>query len=540
VTTRRLISGGRVFTSDRSAPWAEALVTEGERIVFVGSLDQAAALAGPQAEHVDAMGGVVMPGFVDAHAHLLMTGDSLLKAQLRTAHDLGEITARVAQWAHANPDAPRVLGTSWLFSSVPDGRPTRQMLDDVVSDRPVYLEANDLHSTWVNTRGLDELGITDDTPDPIGGRIVRDPATGQATGHLLENVSVTMVWPLLARVDEATRDAHLAATVRAYRESGVTTAVDMALNTSAADTIARAEAAGDLDVRVIAHWLIHRSGDPAGELAQVDHAAQMAARHHTDRFRIAGIKVIVDGTIDGCTAAMIDPYADGSNADAIWDAPSLDAVVAAADALGLQVALHAIGDLAVRTALDAIEHAIEVNPPRERRHRIEHLEYVDPVDVPRLAALGITASMQPVHIDPAVVDNWTAMLGDHRADRGFAWPEYRDSGATLAFSTDTPTAPHEPLPNMYIAATRKSPGDATLTPHRPDFAVPLTEAVIHGTRDAAWASWADGQLGELTAGAYADIIVLDRDPFALGPDALLDASIVLTISGGKIVHDARS
>ena len=515
------------------------MVTDGDAIVFVGDLAGARAVAGADADVIDAGSGLVLPGFVDGHAHLSLTGDSLLKAQLRGCADLDAIGRELRAWAAAHPDEPRVLGTSWLFTAVPGGRPTAEMLDAYVPDRPVYLEANDFHSQWVNTVALAELGITADTPDPIGGEIVRDPATGQATGHLLENASVTMVWPLLADVPAATRDRRLRAAMQAYVETGVTAAVDMALDGPTLASMVRAEGAGELDVRVIAHWLVHRTGDPATELAQVERVAGLAARHASERLRVIGIKLIVDGTIDGCTAAMINPYADGSNSDAIWDVGSMRRVVRAADARGLQIALHAIGDLAVRTAIDALEEAASVNGPRERRHRIEHLEYVDPADVPRLGALGITASMQPVHCNPKFLANWVAMLGDHRADRGFAWPELLGTGATLAFGTDTPTAPHEPLHNMFIAATRRSPQDLSIPPHRPDFALPLVEAIVHCTADSAWASWAEGRLGVLRAGALADLVVLDGDPLSLDPESLLDAQVLVTMSGGRVLLDRR-
>ena len=413
------------------------------------------------------------------------------------------------------------------------------MLDAYVPDRPVYLEANDFHSQWVNTAALAELGITDGTPDPIGGRIVREPSTGHATGHLLENASIAVVWPFLADVPPATRDRRLRAAMQAYVVSGVTATVDMALDGPTLASMARLEATGELDVRIIGHWLVHRTGDPATELAQVERVAELARRYASDRLRVIGIKLIVDGTIDGCTAAMINPYADGSNCGAIWDVESMRAVVRAADAAGLQIALHAIGDLAVRTAIDALEDAAAVNRLRERRHRIEHLEYVDPADVPRLGALGITASMQPVHCNPKYLGNWIAMLGEQRAERGFAWPEFRDTGATLAFGTDTPTAPHEPLHNMFIAATRRSPQDVDLPPLRPDFALPLVDAIVHGTADAAWASWAEGRLGVLRSGALADIVVLDRNPVALDLGSLLDAQVLVTMSGGRILLDRR-
>jgi hypothetical protein len=218
-----------VFTSDPDQPWADTVVVDGEYIAFVGDETEALAHAGPDPAVVDVVGGVIMPGFVDAHAHVVMTGDALLKAQLRTATDLPELQRRLRNWADAHPDAPRILGVGWNYSAVPDGRPTREMLDAVSTDRPIYAEANDLHSSWVNTRALEELGIDAGTPDPIGGEIVRDPATGAATGHMQENANVTLVWPLLADVDDATRDQHLAAAIQAYNESGVTTAVDMAM-----------------------------------------------------------------------------------------------------------------------------------------------------------------------------------------------------------------------------------------------------------------------------------------------------------------------
>lgn len=536
----QLYVGGRVFTADPERPWADAVVVGQDRITFVGDRAAASDVAGSSAELIDTTGGVVMPGFVDAHAHLMMTGDSLLKAPLRDAADLNEIQRRVAEWAAANPEAPRVLGIGWLYSTIPGGLPVKELLDAVVTDRPVYLDASDLHSTWVNSAALTELGITDDTPDPVGGRIVRDPRTGEATGHLLENATVTMVWPLLARVDDATRDRYLSAALGAYVESGVTAAVDMALDRAMFDTMRRADDRGDLCVRISAHWLIHRTGDAASELAQVRTAADAAAEHRSDHLRVAGIKIIADGTIDGCTAALINPYTNGSNADPIWDLESLTRVVTAADAAGLQVAIHAIGDLTVRAAIDALQHAITTNGRTDHRHRIEHLEYVDESDVARLHELGITASMQPVHVDPAQLDNWVGMLGEHRAHRGFAWREFLDAGTTLAFGTDTPTAPHLPLHNMYIAATRRSPRDPHRAPHRPDTALPLDQAVGHGTRDAAWASFDDDRIGMIREGLLADLVVVDTDVFASGPSSLLAAQVVRTVVGGRIVHQAAS
>ena len=535
---RQLYVGGRVFTADLEDPWVESLVVEGERIVAVGTLAECETAAGPDAERVDVGGCVVMPGFVDGHSHLLMTGSALGKAQLRDALDLDEIRRRLVEWAEANPDSPYVLGTSFLFDSVPDNAPTRQMLDDLFPDRPVFIDSFDLHCGWVNTAALSLMEITADTPDPIGGEIRRDPTTGEATGYLLETALHHHMWAFLARTDDATRDRNLATAIRALNETGTTTAVDMAVGPDDAATFERAEQNGTLTLRVIGHWIIRNTGDDAKNLAQVEEAARRKERHTGGMFRVAGIKLVTDGTIDACTAAMVEPYTTGANCDPIWPRERLFPVVELADQLGLQVACHAIGDQAVRNAIDAIERAQQINGTGDRRHRIEHLEYADAADIPRLGPLGITASMQPVHCDPAIAGNWAEMLGPDRSPEGFNWPGYLNSGATLAFGTDTPTAPHMPLPNMYIGATRKSPTRPDLEPSRPDFALPVDETIVHGTKDAAWASFEEDRLGVLRVGACADLVVIDDDPFANGPDALLSARVRRTVVGGRTVHTA--
>jgi predicted amidohydrolase YtcJ len=232
------------------------------------------------------------------------------------------------------------------------------------------------------------------------------------------------------------------------------------------------------------------------------------------------------------------PYADGTNAEPIWPAERLLPVVAAADDAGLQIALHAIGDAASTLALDAIEHAIAVNGEQQRRHRIEHLEYAAPATAERMARLGVTASMQPVHADPAIFANWAAQIGDDRADRAFAWSEYEQAGALLAFSTDAPTAPHEALSNMYVATTRASalaPGVAAVHPEQ---ALPLDRAVAHATWDAA-ASIGDGDWrGRIAVGYAADFAVLDADPFDADPATLLTARVVRTVIAGRTVYES--
>ena len=526
---------GRIFTSDPDRPWAEAMVIDGDTIVYVGDA------SGATGDDVIDTAGVVVPGFVDGHAHLLHAGAALVRAALRPCTSIDEIATELRRWLAANPDAPRLLGVGWTFSAVPDSTPTRQLLDAVVSDRPVYLDASDVHSVWCNSAALAELGVGDDTPDPLGGTIVRD-VDGHATGLLLENAGYHLAWPVMNATTDDEDDRYLAAAIEAYIASGTTCAVDMGADDGLLAAVDRALGHGPLPFSIVAHWMMRRADDPADELAQVRVAASKARERSSGPLRIAGVKFITDGTIDGCTAGMCEPFTNGEPGEMIWPRERLEPAVLLADELGLQIACHAIGDLAVRTVLDVYEVAAAARAARgdtaERRHRIEHLEYVDAVDVARLAPMGVTASMQPVHVNPAYLDNWCELLGPERAQRGFAWPEYLAHGTTLAFGTDVPTAPHQPLPNMYIAATRRSPEVPTAEPLRPDFALPLEDAIVHGTRDSAWASFEEHRRGVLAAGRVADFVVLDVDPFLEGAESLLSAKITHTVVAGRVVHRA--
>jgi predicted amidohydrolase YtcJ len=239
--------------------------------------------------------------------------------------------------------------------------------------------------------------------------------------------------------------------------------------------------------------------------------------------------------IDACTAAMSHPYSNGSTGDLLWSAEALLPVLIAADAARLRLALHAIGDRASDMALDTLEEMIRVNPPWDRRPRLEHLEIVNEQTPARMARLGVTASVQPVHADPAIQPNWRAQLGDDRVERGYPWTSFTAAGARLAFGTDAPTAPHEALVNLYIATTRRSAIDHSLPPNEPKYAVPLAAALRHATLDSAASFDADARMGRVRTGMYADLVVLDGD-FLDGAD-LLGVTVARTIVGGETVFE---
>lgn len=529
---------GKVFTA-ASRRWATALVVQDGRLAYVGDDDTARRIAGADAAHIDLGGATVLPGFVDGHAHIINTGESAQHVDLWSTTSLDDIQRTIADFAAAHPEMPRIRAHGWRHDVV-GGPPTRQMLDAAVPDRPVYAQAFDFHSVWLNSAALAEVGIDRNTVSLPGGAVHVD-AAGEPTGYIDEIAMHRLVYPVLDDfVTADDRDRALSRALADYRASGVTAATDMALDAADLAAMARAESAGELTTRVSAYWFVAPTGDGEKNREQVRQAARLAQRHAGDRLRVAGIKVMIDGTIDGCTAAVSRPYVTGVGAEPIWSLEELAPVVAEADALGIRVAMHAIGDEAVRVAIGAVERAIAANGPRERRHRIEHLEIAEQADVERLAALGIVASMQPVHCDPAIQENWRSMLGDDRVERGYPWPFVIQAGGRLALGTDSPTSPHPPLRNMFIAATRRSAIDPSLPANIPAFALPLAEAIEHATRDAAWACGAEGVHGTLEAGRSADFVVLDRDVFTRPVDELLEARVVRTVVGGVTVHEGEA
>lgn len=532
-----------VFTAEGTT--ADAFAVADGRFVAVGTLEEVAAAVADlgEAERVDLGGRFVMPGFVDAHTHLTMFGESLGKAQLRDCSSLAEIQQRLLDWRAANPQAKRVLGVSWLFDAVGDELPTKEMLDEVLPDIPVYLDANDLHSAWVNSAAIEELGITEQTPDPIGGEIARRE-NGEPTGMLYETACTQYVWGFLQQVTTAEDAvAHTEAAFAAYLADGVTTVTDMALDPgsiAAIRTLLKRD--GRLPFPMTGHWLVEPSGDTEADVAVVAEAAalrdELEASGEAEWFRLAGMKFIMDGTIDACTAAMRDPYANGTNADPIWMYEPACPVAAAADAVGLQLAMHAIGDHASEVALDVIEHCIEVNGERPRRHRLEHLESVTEETIDRMVRLGVVGSMQPVHCDPAVLPNWKAVLGDERQEKGFPWHWLREKGVACALGTDAPTAPHHTLPNLYIALTGKSALNTELDAYHPERVFTPEQAITALTAGGAFAGEYEDRCGRIAPGLQANFAVLGVNPLTAPSGEVLTGAVEQTYVLGERAYSA--
>ncbi|KAI0453731.1 amidohydrolase family protein [Xylaria acuta] len=539
VTT--LFYNGRFFqsgTRGENHSFAECLLVDAAgKIVHVGSLadEQIRQAEAHGAARQDLGGHIVLPGFIDGHMHLLMFGQSLQKAGLEACENLDDIRKTLKDFAAAHPSASRIMAKGWMHSMT-DGKALASMIDDI-DPRPIFIDSKDLHSTWCNTAALEEMGVQD-MPNPEGGEIHRDE-NGKASGLLSESAAVTIVWPHIAKV--APMEEKLAAirrAVAAYNAAGYTGLVEMAMDENgweALQTFRQQEAS---PMRFAVHWLITPRKTEAENLAQVDRAIELNRQFNADTSpdcRVVGIKVIGDGIIDGCTAGLTEPYSsNGVSCEPIWLLEELGPVVKKADAAGLQCALHAIGDKTIRTAIDTLEQ----NATPGRRHRIEHLELASPEDAARLGRLGITASIQPVHADPAILRAWPTLLGPSRCERAFAYTDFARGGAVLALGSDAPTAPHAPLANLYTATTRRSAREPALEDRvNAHFALELAAAVAAGSAGSAHSCFADGWAGKLEAGLSADFAVLDME---WGHEKLLQARIVQTWFLGRKVFDAGS
>lgn len=547
--TETLLVNGKIFQAtgpaglDQQASFASSLLIGADGTIrhvntSPSSEDEVIshARAGGAKVH-DLRGRTVLPGFFDGHLHLLLLGLSLQKVDLGPCKNLGDIRATIRAYAAAHPEVPRIMCKSWMHSMTPDGV-DHAMLDDL-DPRPIFVDTKDLHATWCNQAGIDELdaGLGIGTmPDPPGGTIHRD-AEGKPTGLFEEAVVFTLIWPWLSRISTLEeRAAAIEAAVETYSAEGYVGMIDMAMNDDGWESLVHLKARRpDLPIRIAAYWLL-RPADEADVARQVDYAVEMARRYDaaaSPDLKIVGVKIVSDGIVDACTAALSEPYTHNHlTTDPVWTEAMLRPAVARASRAGLQVAIHAIGDRAVANAVDAIAAAV---PPRQRP-RIEHLELTSAADAARLGRLGITASVQPVHADPAILRAWPRLLGGARCGRAFAYRDMADGGAVLALGSDAPTAPHSLPANCYVATNRRSAREPALeTVVNPQFALGLCESVVAGSAGSARSCFMEGVTGSIEKGKKADLAVVDM---RWEKERLLEARVVETWFAGRQVFDA--
>ncbi len=538
-----VLAGGRVFTADAARSWASAVAVRGTRIVAVGGDREVRRLVGPRSRVIELRGRTVTPGFVDAHVHPVSGGVEQLRIDLTGLRGLDAYGERIRAWADANPDAPWLHGGGWSLPDFAGGIPTAAALDALTGERPAFLTNRDGHDAWVNTAALAAAGIDTTTPDPPGGRISRD-AHGRPVGALHESAM-----DLVARLLPADRPEELELGLRnaqRYLHSlGVTAWQDASVGPETQAAYEAVAGRGELTARVVAA-MTWDTARPESELRdQVEELAARRARTPVGRFAATSVKLFADGIVETFTAAMLDPYLDRDGRPTedrgiAYLAPGhFGEVAAALDARGFQVHVHAIGDRAVRDALDAFADMRAANGWSDTRPHIAHLQVVHPDDLPRFRALGVTANAQAywaVHEEQ--MDALTIpFLGAERAAWQYPWRSLLRQGATLAMGSDWSVSTPDPLAQIEVAVTRVSDEDRGAAPFLPDERLHLADALAAFTAGSAFVNHLDA-VGSLAVGRLADLVILDRDLFDRGAGAIGEARVLATFVDGEPVFEA--
>jgi predicted amidohydrolase YtcJ len=483
----------------------------------------------PEARHIDGRGHFVLPGLIDAHAHLSSQGFLQTSLDLAGTPSLADAVERIAEWAAAHPRARFITGRGWN-QVLWEGKafPTAADIDRRVADRPVWLRRIDGHAGWANSRMLELAGIDDDTPDPAGGRILRD-SNGKATGVLIDLAMDIVDARIPPPEKDEIRAAYLAA-VESLTALGLTGVHDAGISIREAEVLIGMADNGELDMRVYAML------SDAEE--NLDALEEPLVAYGDDRLDIRSVKLYADGALGSRGAALIEPYSDDpeNRGLAFLDTATLEAKVRKANEKGFQVGIHAIGDLGNRQSLDVFE-LVQHGKPSPLRNRIEHAQVIAPRDLPRFAELGIVAAMQPIHAtsDMNMAED---RVGPERIRGAYAWRSLLASGAVIAGGSDFPVELPNPFLGLYAAVTREDRDGRPDGGWFPEEAMSRAEALHAFTLAAAWAAHQETRTGSLEPGKWADFIIVDRDYFEVPASAIDDVRVLETWVGGEKVYPA--
>ena len=535
-----ILTGADVWTGDAARRWAHAIAIRDGRIVAVGTEDDVSELRGPVTEVLAPTGKTIVPGFQDAHVHPAFAARNLLNVNLDDVHTRDEYLERIRTFADANPDLDWIVGGGWynaVFNAT-DG-PRKEDLDAIVPDRPVFLLNNDVHAGWVNSRALEAAGLAASSPDPWDGYLVRDP-DGAPTGTLQEGAAYTVLREVVSRPSLDRWRAYLLRAQRELHALGITGWQDAWVDPDLLRAYRSLDDDGELTMRVVtALWW-----DRHGGMEQVEVFEEQREWGTGGNVHAGTVKVMLDGCPETATGSMLEPY-EGAFGEVhgtgigFIDAEALTEILVALDARGFQVHQHALGDRAIRDALDAVAAARGANGPNDLRHHLAHIQLPDPADVPRIRELGVVANMQPfwAQPDPGIMSLTIARVGEGRAAR--LWPigGLAASGAVLAFGSDWPVSTPNPWLELEVAVTRQLPGDPESPPLDASQRIDLGRAMAAFARGSAYLNH-DDEAGVLAPGKRADLAVLDRNPFDRDRGAIGGTRVEMTIASGAVVFDA--
>lgn len=542
-----VLVNGAVYTVDAARRWARGVAVKDGRIVAVGTDDDIRDMVGSRTEIVDLRGRLLLPGFQDAHVHPPAAGVDMLQCDLHDLSDLDGYRARIREYAEAHPDLEWILGGGWSMDVFPGGTPTKDLLDDIVPERPAYLPNRDGHGAWVNSEALKLARVTRGTPDPPDGRIERDEL-GEPSGTLHEG-AMQLVGEHAPEPTAGEWEQGLIAAQAYLHSLGITAWQDAIVGGPypSLETYGALGERGALTARVVgALWWDRYRG-----LEQIPELIDARAHGASGRFAPTTVKIMVDGVCENFTAAVLEPYldADGRPTDnrgiSFVDPELMKEAVTRLDAEGFQVHFHALAERAVREALDAVEAALVANGPGDGRHHLAHIQVVHPDDVPRFRELGAVANAQSLWAahESQMDDLTIPFLGEPRWRWQYPFGSLVRAGAMLAMGSDWSVSSPNPLEEIHVAVNRVMPDDYPYKVENreiflPDERIDLTTAIAGFTIGSAYVNHLDRETGSIEAGKYADLAVVDRNLFAHPVEEIARARVELTLVGGERVHAA--
>lgn len=531
-TADLVVRGATVEAISHRSTVADCVAVRDGRMVAVGSTDDMRDWIGPATEILDLSGETLLPGFQDAHIHPIDGGLLGDRCDLHSLADADAYLRAIAAYADAHPEREWILGGGWSLSAFPNGEPEKGQLDRIAPGRPVLLESNDGHVAWANSPALAVAGITRDTPEPADGRIVRD-ASGDPSGTLVDG-AISLIAPHVPEPSHAQLLSGLRAAQRELHALGITAWQDAHVEPAALAAYREAAHEGWLTARVVAALWWDRDGG----LEQIDAFEEQRSAARVGRLRADSVKLMLDGIVESRTAFMTSPYRDSEDGGTPFIDPDLlMRAVTELDRRGFQAHFHAIGDAAVRLALDAVGEARRRNGPSDGRHHIAHLEVVHPDDIPRFAELDVVANIQPFWAvdDDQMQELRMPVLGPDRHAWQFAFGSLRRAGARLAAGSDWTVTTANPLLEIEVAVHRVPPDARGGDPFLPDERLTLDEAFAAFTLGSAHVNHLDDATGSIEVGKRADFLILDRNLRSAEAGPIGDATVRATYVDGRRV-----